>query len=103
MEQAVNFDRIISDNGSGYVKLGYGGDSFPRHIFPSIVGRPVLKSNQQVGEVELKNPMIGDECIPVRAMLEISYPLIEGVVKDWDQMEEIWNYSFYNKLGLKQE
>ena len=41
---AIKFDRIISDNGSGYVKLGYAGDSFPRHVFPSIVGRPVLKA-----------------------------------------------------------
>ena len=41
---AIKMDRIICDNGSGYVKLGYGGDSFPRHVFPSIVGYPMLSA-----------------------------------------------------------
>ena len=46
--------------------------------------------------------MIGDECTPVRSMLEIFYPLKEGVIHDWDQMEHIWNYSYYTKLGLSE-
>jgi actin-related protein 2 len=50
-KSAIKTDRIICDNGSGYVKLGYGGDSFPRHIFPSIVGRPMLRASQQIGDV----------------------------------------------------
>ena len=47
--------------------------------------------------------MIGDEASNVRSMLEIFYPLKEGVVLDWDMMEEIWNYSFFNKLGHTKE
>lgn len=86
-DKAVKYDRIISDNGSGYVKLGYGGDSFPRHCFPSIVGKPVLRSSQVIGDIELKPIMVGDEASEppqVRSMLEIFYPLIEGVVKNWE-------------------
>jgi len=44
-KKGVNYNRIVSDNGSGYVKLGYGGDSFPRHVIPSIIGRPMLRAN----------------------------------------------------------
>ena len=43
--KAIKFDRIICDNGSGYCKLGYGGDGFPRFVFPSIVGRPMLRAS----------------------------------------------------------
>ena len=43
--KAVKMDRIICDNGSGYCKLGYGGDGFPRFVFPSIVGRPMLRAS----------------------------------------------------------
>ena len=53
----------------------------------------------------MKPIMIGDEASEppqIRSMLEIFYPLIEGVVVNWEQMEHIWNYSFYNKLGLKE-
>lgn len=46
--------------------------------------------------------MVGDEASAVRGMLEVSYPLKEGVVNNWDEMEEIWNYSFYDKLGHQQ-
>jgi len=102
-KNAVKLDRIICDNGSGYCKLGYGGDSFPRHVFPSIVGRPMLRASQQIGDIELKPIMVGDEAAAVRGMLEMSYPLIEGTVKNWEEMEEIWDYCFFTKLGLKPE
>jgi actin-related protein 2 len=43
--ESVQYNRIVSDNGSGYVKLGYGGDSFPRFVIPSILGRPMLRAS----------------------------------------------------------
>lgn len=44
--------------------------------------------------------MVGDEASAVRGMLDVKYPLIEGLVKNWDEMELIWDHCFYNKLGL---
>ena len=93
-------DRIVSDNGSGYVKLGFGGDSFPRHIIPSIIGKTELRKNQKIGDVELKEVMIGDEAAPHRAFLNITYPLNEGKITSWEQMEMLWDYCFEKKLGL---
>ena len=100
LESNVKFDRVISDNGSGYVKLGFGNDSFPRAVIPSIVGRPMLRASQKIGDQELKEVMLCDEAAPLRAYLEIKYPLIEGKIKDWDDMELIWNYCFDEKLKL---
>lgn len=100
MQSDIMFNRVICDNGSGYVKLGYGKDSFPRHVIPSIVGRPMLRASQKIGDQELKEIMIGDEASPLRAFLEIKYPLIEGRIRDWDDMEHVWNYSFDKKLQL---
>ena len=97
---AVDMDSIISDNGSGYVKLGYGGDSFPRYVIPSIIGRPMLRANQKVGDQELKEIMVGDEAAPLRSYLEITYPMENGQIKDWAEMEHLWDYTFHNKLGL---
>jgi len=42
--------------------------------------------------------MIGDEAAPHRAMLELSHPVNEGIVKDWDDMFLIWEYGF-KKIG----
>ena len=39
---------------SQFVKCGFAGDNFPAHIFPSIVGRPILRSEEKVQNVQLK-------------------------------------------------
>lgn len=95
-------NRVVCDNGSGYVKMGFGGESFPRYVIPSILGRPMLRASQKIGDVEIKEIMIGDEAAPLRACLELTYPLIEGVVKKWDDMELLWDYCF-KKLGLPED
>jgi actin-related protein 2 len=38
--------------------------------------------------------MIADEVIPCRALCELSFPLEEGMVKNWEDMELIWDYGF---------
>jgi len=47
--------------------------------------------------------MIGDEAAPLRSFLEIKYPLKEGKIINWDDMELLWNYCFTNKLGLPED
>lgn len=44
--------------------------------------------------------MVGDEAYKARSALCINYPIENGVIKSWDDMEHLWNYSFANKLGL---
>jgi len=38
--------------------------------------------------------MIGDEAAPYRGLLELTHPLEEGVIKNWDDMELIWDYGY---------
>ena len=45
---------IVCDNGTGFVKCGIAGANFPAHIFPSLVGRPILRSSTKIGNIELK-------------------------------------------------
>ena len=38
-----------------FVKCGYAGSNFPAHIFPSLVGRPIIRAkNNKIGDVEIK-------------------------------------------------
>ena len=80
----LNENKIVCDNGSGFLKMGYAGDNFPRFTVPSVVGRPMLRSKQTVGDMELREIMYGDEVTPFRALLEVSYPIEEGRVKNWE-------------------
>lgn len=44
--------------------------------------------------------MVGDEASKLRQMLEIRYPLEHGIIRDWDDMGHIWDYTFSQKLGI---
>jgi actin-related protein 2 len=89
---------VVIDNGTGFVKCGYAGDNFPTAIFPSMVGRPQLRAESVVEGVTLKDIMIGDEAAQLRSMLEIKYPMDNGVVRSWEDMKHVWKYTFDEKL-----
>ncbi|TDG41298.1 hypothetical protein AWZ03_012280 [Drosophila navojoa] len=85
---------IVCDNGTGFVKCGYAGSNFPAHIFPSMVGRPIIRAVNKIGDIEVKDLMVGDEASKLRSLLEVSYPMENGVVRNWDDMCHVWDYTF---------
>jgi len=92
---------IVCDNGTGFVKVGFAKDNFPRHIFPSMIGRPLMRYEEDFDEdVELKDVMVGDECAKHRSKLDCSYPIENGIVKDWDGIKHIWDYTFEERLKV---
>ncbi|KAG7303664.1 Arp2/3 complex subunit-actin nucleation center [Plutella xylostella] len=85
---------IVCDNGTGFVKCGYAGSNFPAHIFPSMVGRPIIRAENKIGDIDVKDLMVGDEASQLRSMLEVSYPMENGVVRNWEDMCHVWDYTF---------
>jgi len=92
---------VVCDNGTGFVKCGYGGDNFPQYIFPSMIGRPLMRYEEEFKDVELKDVMVGDECAKYRHMLETSYPVENGIVKDWVGMKYLYDYTFYERMKIE--
>jgi len=109
---------IVLDNGTGFVKvhpkhlspsfspqtnplckLGYAGSNFPEHVFPSIVGRPILRAEERMNNLEIKDIMVGDEAAAVRSLLQISYPMENGIIRNWEDMGHLWDKCF-EKLGV---
>lgn len=92
---------LVLDGGTGFLKVGYAAQNFPEHQYPSIVGRPILRSEEQTdSDVVIKDIMCGDEAAAARTMLQISYPMENGIVKNWDDMEHLWDYTFFEKLKV---
>uniref|UniRef100_A0A6B2G3Z2 Actin-related protein 2 (Trinotate prediction) n=1 Tax=Myxobolus squamalis TaxID=59785 RepID=A0A6B2G3Z2_MYXSQ len=85
---------IVCDNGTGFVKCGFSGTNFPAHVFPSLIGRPTIRSSSKQGDVELKDIEIGDAAVKYRHLLETKYPIHNGIVKDWDDMTLLYEYMF---------
>lgn len=48
----------------------------------------------------IKDIMCGDEAAAARTMLQISYPMENGIVKKWDDMQHLWDYTFFDKLKV---
>lgn len=44
--------------------------------------------------------MVGEEVEKVRGGLKVTYPIENGRVSNWDDMEHLWNYIFHDKLGV---
>lgn len=95
---------VVCDNGTGFVKCGFGGDNFPRHHFPSIVGRPILRANLNTNKKkvtkEIKDIMVGDECEGVLEYLKVTRPLENGQIRNWDDIMHVWDYTFEQKLQI---
>ncbi|KAK5574988.1 hypothetical protein RB653_010243 [Dictyostelium firmibasis] len=91
---------IVMDNGTGFVKCGFAGANFPTAIFPSMVGRPILRSEEKVENVEIKDIMVGDEAAKLRSMLQITYPLENGIIRNWDDITHVWDYALKEKLKV---
>lgn len=42
----------------------------------------------------LQDLMVGDEASKLRHMLEVNYPMDNGIVRNWDDMKHVWDYTF---------
>ncbi|KAK2943423.1 putative Actin [Blattamonas nauphoetae] len=91
---------VISDNGTGYVKAGFAGEKIPSHMFPSMVGRPMIRSEEVIDNIEIKDIMCGSEAAAVRQMLECTYPVANGIIRNWEDMYHLWDYTFYERLKI---
>ena len=52
--EALRRRTVVCDNGTGFVKCGFAGDVFPRAVFPCIVGRPLLRYEEEIMSQQLK-------------------------------------------------
>lgn len=67
-----------------------------------MVGRPQLSA--EMGNLdgnELKDIMVGEEAQALRSALKISHPVENGVVKDWEDMQHLWDHTFSEKLKIE--
>ena len=50
--------------------------------------------------METKDEYLGDEIIQVGSFMKISHPIEHGIIRDWDDIEKLWNHTFYVELRV---
>lgn len=96
MEDDIN--TIVIDNGTGMIKAGFSGEEAPRSIFPSVVARQ--RYNRPMIGASSKEPFVGDEEYEKASELLLKYPIEHGIIKNWDDIEAIWRYTFSEELRV---
>ena len=99
MEEEVQ--ALVVDNGSGFCKAGFAGEDVPRAVFPTIVGKQRFTSI--VTAISQKDTYVGYEAFSKRGILALKYPIENGIVNNWDDMEKIWQHTFYYELKAAPE
>ena len=91
---------LVVDSGSGMMKAGFAGDDAPHSVFPSLVGHAPYSS---VEAGLAKWMYFGDEAQARSNLLNLKYPIQQGVVNNWFDMEMLWDHTFFSELRVAPE
>jgi len=114
----ANLPPIIFDNGTGYSKIGFAGNSEPSYVFPTAIatkesaasktgrGPPVpakpghLASKRGIEDLDF---YIGDEAYAHSKTYGVHTPIRHGMIDNWDHMERYWEQSIFKYLRAEPE
>lgn len=91
---------IVVDCGSSHCRAGFAGEDAPRVVFPTVVGRPRSANRAVTGLFDSRDSFIGDEAQQKRGALTLKYPIENGIVQNFEDMEKVWHHTFYSKLRV---
>lgn len=110
---------VVFDNGTGYSKLGFAGNSEPSFTIPTVVAvnESFLDQSEQcssanwlaqynAGVMADLDFFIGDEALShfkTSGLYSLRSPIRHGQVNDWDTMERFWQQSIFNYLRCNPE
>jgi actin-related protein 3 len=98
---------VVIDNGTGYTKMGYAGNSEPSYIIPTVIasaeeGKTTGSGSSNPTGIEDLNFMIGDDALNNKTY-QIYYPVRHGLVDNWTHMEKFWQMSIFKYIRCEPE
>lgn len=80
-------EAVMLDIGSYNIKAGYAGEDAPKVIIPTILGRPKFPG-VLVG-MDQKDYYVGHEAVSKKHLLNLSAPVMDGQITDYEELEHI--------------
>lgn len=106
----MNFDSkiVVIDNGTGYTKMGYAGNTEPAFDIPTVITETGNQSKTGWSGSNKKVCDTLDFCIGEEARIlyrthQVVNPIEGGVVRNWDLMEKFWHRSIFDYLRCDPE
>lgn len=90
---------IVIDTGTGYIRGGFAGSSSPKSCYRTSIGTLKYTTRAMPGGALNGEYFVGPRLEEHRGALLLSYPMENGVIRDWNQMERLWSY-MYEKENL---
>lgn len=89
---------LVVDLGSRTIYAGLSSNLTPPHCFPSVVGH--CKHPFIFPSIFGKSFLVGEFALSRRGIFNLKWPIQKGIVTNWEEMERIWRYMFYEKLKI---
>jgi len=89
-------EAIMLDIGSYNIKAGFAGEDAPKVILPTVLGKPKFPG-VLVG-MDQKDFYVGYEAISKKHILNLSTPVVDGEITDFDELEHILTEMVNNEL-----
>ncbi|KAG1047579.1 hypothetical protein G6F43_009977 [Rhizopus delemar] len=97
---------LVIDMGTCSTRAGYAGEDTPRVMFPTQIGYTEGQDGEDVSMEETKKReyYIGDNKInKFKSNLNITHPLKDGMIEDWEAVEHVWDTAFRSMLRIQPE
>jgi actin-related protein 3 len=110
---------VVIDNGTGYTKMGYAGNTEPQYIIPTAITTKVKPTAGKVasstggasrpggagGDLKIEDLdfFIGDEAYENSSTYQVSMPVRHGQVENWTLMEQFWEQCIFKYLRCEPE
>jgi actin-related protein len=89
---------IVLDNGTLTLKVGYAGENQPRFTIPMVVGTP--KAGSLMVGIQTKEYFVGFEALAKQNLLDLVNPIEDGVIMNWQYIEQLWYEVFVNNFHI---
>ena len=100
-EEFDEYQAMVIDNGSSTIKAGFSGSDAPKCVFSTLVGHPCTSG--ETSTTTSSDCVVGYKAYTKRILLDLKYPIEQGHITNWDDMEQVWYHTFVNELRVNPE
>jgi actin-related protein 3 len=119
MSSRSGLPAVVIDNGTGYTKMGYAGNTEPQYIIPTAIackgaaqkapaaattaGGAAAGGGGSAKNIADLDFFIGDEAYENSKVYQVTMPVRHGQVENWTHMEQFWEHCIFKYLRCEPE